>query len=356
MSIRHNGQIISNTNLIEDIKIYGNSSNIDANKAVDLKVVEQFDILPIASEDYFGRVVQYIGPDDDVLDLMHNCFYECVILDESNEEESGEIYYWEQVSQPAVNLAWGNIEGTLSDQLDLQTALDNKVTTTDTGNKIYGTDDQGNQTTYDKNGFGQVDDVQIYGDSKVVNKVANLLVVEQKGTMPTASADYVGRIIQYIGEEESGEEDYVHGYFYEAKVSGDPSSIECTGTDSSTLYPYHITIDKDTFETQITTSGEYVFNYDGTDWTLSGTVVDLADYGISIQEGITYSSGDNMYIQYTESTIAYSWVAIPVQLDVVDNELSLTSENPVQNKVITEELNKKSGVIFRDFEPEEEES
>lgn len=38
----------------------------------------------------------------------------------------------------------------------------------------------------------------------------------------------------------------------------------------------------------------------------------------------------------------------------IDDHLSLVSENAVQNKVITAELNKRSGVIFRDFEPEEE--
>ena len=258
---------------------------------------------------------------------------------------------WILLSNTQKEIVFGMIAGDPYDNSALADALNDKVTTTDTGNKIYGTDDQGNQTTYDKDSFGQVDDVQIHGDSKVVNKVANLLVSEQKDTMPTASADLVGRIVQYIG---TTTQDYTNGYFYEAKVSGDPSSIECTATDSSTLYPYHITIDKDTFETQITTEGEYMFHYDGTNWTLDNNVISLDNYGISIQEGITYSSGDNIYIQYTESTIAYSWVAIPVQLDAVDNELSLTSENPVQNKVITEELNKKSGVIFRVFEDEEE--
>ena len=138
--------------------------------------------------------------------------------------------------------------------------------------------------------------------------------VLQVTEVPEASEELLGKIIQFIG---TTGQDYTHGYFYEAKVSGDPSSIECTGTDSSTLYPYHITIDKDTFETQITTEGEYMFHYDGTNWTLDNNVISLDDYGISIQEGITYSSGDNMYIQYTESTIDYSWYPIPVQTSTV---------------------------------------
>lgn len=40
---------------------------------------------------------------------------------------------------------------------------------------------------------------------------------------------------------------------------------------------------------------------------------------------------------------------------VIDDELSTTSTNPVQNKVITEELNKKSGVIFRQIVEEDNE-
>jgi len=50
-------------------------------------------------------------------------------------------------------------------------------------NKVYGTDGSGNQTTYDKNSFGQVDDVQISCSSIVSNKIAN---------MPLADASHNG--------------------------------------------------------------------------------------------------------------------------------------------------------------------
>lgn len=81
---------------------------------------------------------------------------------------------------------WGNITGTLSDQTDLQSALDNKVTKTTTADKVYGTDANGDQTTYDKNSFGQVDDVTVGGTSVVTNKIAVL------GSMAGETAsDYV---------------------------------------------------------------------------------------------------------------------------------------------------------------------
>lgn len=55
-----------------------------------------------------------------------------------------------------------------------QTALDGKVGKVSTANKVYGTDANGTQTTYDVGSFGQVDDVQVGGISVVTNKIAEL--------------------------------------------------------------------------------------------------------------------------------------------------------------------------------------
>ena len=63
--------------------------------------------------------------------------------------------------------------------------LDKKVDKVSTANRVYGTDVNGDQTTYDANSFGQVDDVQVGGVSVVQNKIASL------GTMAGESAsDY----------------------------------------------------------------------------------------------------------------------------------------------------------------------
>lgn len=48
------------------------------------------------------------------------------------------------------------------------------VNKTTSASKVYGTDANGEQTTYDAGSFGQVDDVQVNGYSVVVNKVANI--------------------------------------------------------------------------------------------------------------------------------------------------------------------------------------
>lgn len=54
--------------------------------------------------------------------------------------------------------------------------IDSRVEKTDEADKIYGTDSQGNQTIYDKDSFGQVDDVKVNGVSVVENKIANISV------------------------------------------------------------------------------------------------------------------------------------------------------------------------------------
>lgn len=54
--------------------------------------------------------------------------------------------------------------------------LAEKLDKTDTASQVYGTDIQGNQTTYNKDDFGKVDDVQVNGTSIVSNKIASFVV------------------------------------------------------------------------------------------------------------------------------------------------------------------------------------
>lgn len=60
--------------------------------------------------------------------------------------------------------------------------LTGKVDKTSEADKVYGTDSEGNQTTYDVDGFGKVDDVKVNGVSVVENKIANV-------TVPTKTSD-----------------------------------------------------------------------------------------------------------------------------------------------------------------------
>lgn len=77
----------------------------------------------------------------------------------------------------------------------LDTKIDNvnnsKVTKTSESSKVYGTDENGNQTTYDKDSFGQVDDVKVNNESVVTNKIANidLTSYEEKVNKTTSLTD-----------------------------------------------------------------------------------------------------------------------------------------------------------------------
>lgn len=92
--------------------------------------------------------------------------------------QTGLVYYYRS-SQPYLRpvndkAEWGKITGVISDQTDLQNLLDSKVNKVNDKSIVYGTDDSGNQTTYSKEDFGKVDDVQLNGTSIVVDKVANI--------------------------------------------------------------------------------------------------------------------------------------------------------------------------------------
>ena len=65
--------------------------------------------------------------------------------------------------------------------------LTGKLDKVSTANKVYGTDANGDQTTYDKDSFGQVDDVKINNTSIVTSKVANIPIASS--TLGVVKAD-----------------------------------------------------------------------------------------------------------------------------------------------------------------------
>lgn len=79
-----------------------------------------------------------------------------------------------------------DLESAIQTEVSRATAEENKkVDKVATANRVYGTDGNGNQTTYPVDGFGKVDDVQVGGVSVVQNKIAIL------GTMAGETAsDY----------------------------------------------------------------------------------------------------------------------------------------------------------------------
>ena len=98
---------------------------------------------------------------------------------ETNPVDIGDVYIydgttWKLQYNTQKTTTFASIGGDPYDNSNLANALDSKVSTTDTGNQVYGTDENGEQTTYSIDSFGQVDDVQLNGVSVVENKIANI--------------------------------------------------------------------------------------------------------------------------------------------------------------------------------------
>lgn len=83
--------------------------------------------------------------------------------------------YWNDLPYSFTSeIEWGSIVGDIADQTDLDNALSGKVDKTSVANQVYGTDGDGNQTTYNASDFDAVVDVKVNDVSVVTNKVANI--------------------------------------------------------------------------------------------------------------------------------------------------------------------------------------
>ena len=86
--------------------------------------------------------------------------------------KSGDSFtYIGQIAKPAVDSVNNKTGNVVLDANDV-----GAVAKTSTASQVYGTDANGAQTTYNKDDFGQVDDVQVNGVSVVTNKIANVTV------------------------------------------------------------------------------------------------------------------------------------------------------------------------------------
>ena len=101
-------------------------------------------------------------------------------------------------------------------------------------------------------------------------------------TMPTASADNVGKTIQYLGDT----------------ISSNISIFEISPNISG------VTIIKETFEKKYDLSGDYRFIYSigDTTWKIETIPVILADYGISVYG--TPVNGDILQVKYNQKYIS----------------------------------------------------
>lgn len=144
--------------------------------------------------------IQSASPDAATEEVIRRYISEHNLSEEAHPYIQGLIESEEQARESADNILQGNIdseesratgkeselEGAIQTEVSRATAEENKkVDKVATANRVYGTDGNGNQTTYPVDGFGKVDDVQVGGVSVVQNKIAIL------GTMAGETAsDY----------------------------------------------------------------------------------------------------------------------------------------------------------------------
>ena len=115
---------------------------------------------------------------------------------------------------------WGTIKGNIADQQDLQAALDDlgdtKVDKTSNSNQVYGTDENGEQTTYNKEDFGKVDTVngiQADGNKNVEITTDNI----DMGPNSPMSGENLTNVIQMLATDLGNQiKDYVQSGYFEA--------------------------------------------------------------------------------------------------------------------------------------------
>ena len=209
--------------------------------------------------------------------------------------------------------SWGTIDGTLSNQTDLQNALDAK---------------QG---------------------------------IIQYTNMPNASSRYNNKVAQYIGTETDL---YKPGQFYQCTLDDYPT-VECTSdiiwgkltTDAwmfaNFVSKYFYNNDLGSVPSKIYEI-EYVNQYDGYGWILyenetSVYVKDIYKMGIDA-EGGEPEVGDKIYVQlYMHATSAYAWRKLLVDAQVsVNNTLTSTSTKQAlsanQGRVLNDKIQELSGI------------
>ena len=112
-----------------------------------------------------------------------------------------------------------------------------------------------------------------------------------------------------------------NGYATNVLIStGGTSSVTVSGTGIT-----NATVNNTTFQAEVSdTAGTYTFSYDGSDWELSGNVVDLTDYGITTTG--TAASGDSIQVVWTASSwVEYIAPAVAVKLVPADTTITIGS-------------------------------
>jgi len=259
--------------------------------------VDLSEVIYSPSATYVNQITQHIGATNAL--YTNGYFYKCLA-----QGTNPETYKWERI--------------------DVQSAIDisGKVDKTDTANQVYGTDSNGDQTTYNKSDLSVVDDVKVKRTgtddytSIVSNKIANLDItgkVDHYSILPEATADRLGFVVQYIGRTNQY---YTRGYFYEVvdTVTQNVSSDNISGDIT-------VSVDANTFATSGYTYGTISFSFNGTNWVANGSSVDTSALGITIVG--EPQTGDSFDIIFSEPSHAYHWDSLKIDYNDLINKPSI---------------------------------
>lgn len=130
----------------------------------------QTDVMPIPSSEYEDKIVQYIGESGT---YKNGYFYKCQAVEGSSPTQ----YEWVEQEVQESKDSTPHWSGTRSEYEEVKDTLE-------VGTYISITDDYENE-------------------------------VIQWSVMPDANSDYLGKIVQYVGETNN---DYTNGYFYECRI------------------------------------------------------------------------------------------------------------------------------------------
>lgn len=213
--------------------------------------------------------------------------------------------------------------------------LTGKVDKTSEADKVYGTDAQGNQTTYDVNSFGKIDNIEIHGVTQPnVNKTVDLSVIEQMTVLPVPSSIYDGRVVQYIGETTAT---LTHNCFYECT-----SRIEYTDATrvvKSGSAQLVASANIETFlQSGLDTNTPYLYKKHGAYWDCidpAGVTIPGPRAGLVV--GGVVNQNDQVILEVDSEQIN-EWAKVTVQSDVGVEDVLVNGTSVVTNKIAEVEV------------------
>ena len=334
-------------NVIENI--------VDINNKLDDKEDRfrfKYNTIPLASASIEGVIIEYIGVTN--ADYTNGYFYQCI----ENPNSAGNYIWVQKNVQPSGGGTGGDgvVDGYYYNQQFYEDSAHLNPITGES-DTIYVDLDSNSLYRYNGSIFIQV------------SSASNIQVNE----LPTADASQENKIYQYIGATTS---DYTNGYFYKCKNDGGTYKWEGIATQDSytkaeigslSSLPY---ANKNVVENIDLLHGSMI-GLQGSISTLQGSVVDIKNNinvldgsVVNIKNDITnlqgslaaidkdkldklkpiYLIGSGLVLDDSDPTspnygkLTATGMSIPI-----DDHLSASSPNPVQNQVITRKINQLDG-------------